>query len=69
MHLPPEHGWDFWRASNARARAAGIRSRPYDETIADALAWRREQEFELQAGLTPEQERRLIDAWRDRRGT
>ena len=68
MFLPPEHGWNFWRASNARAREAGIEFRPYDETIADTLAWRREQDREPQAGPTPEQERRLIEAWRSRGG-
>jgi 2'-hydroxyisoflavone reductase len=66
MYLPRQHGWNFWRASNDKARAAGIIFRPYAETIADTLAWRQTQDSELRAGLTPEQEQTLVTAWKKR---
>lgn len=66
MYLPRRHGWNFWLASNRRAREAGITFRRYGDTIADTLAWRGGDTTPLQAGLTPEQERTLIEAWRSR---
>ena len=67
MYLPKEYGWNFWRASNERARAAGFTFRPYRETIRDTLAWRLEpDQGPLKAGLTGEQEARLIAAWQRR---
>jgi 2'-hydroxyisoflavone reductase len=68
MYLPREHGWEFWQASNRRARAAGFKFRPYSETIRDTLRWRLGiDERPLRAGLTAEQEEALIRAWDQRR--
>lgn len=67
MYLPEEYGWNFWEASNERARSAGFTFRPYNETIRDTLAWRLAPgQGPLKAGLTPEQEDQLITAWRGR---
>ncbi len=60
-------GFHTW--SNARALKAGLRFRPYQETVRDTLAW-----FKTQgeggrtrlAGPKPEQEAELIAAWRKR---
>lgn len=65
MYLPEAYGWEFWQASNQRARDAGMVFRPYGETIADTVAWRKKQDYELRAGLTPDQEAYLIERWRD----
>jgi 2'-hydroxyisoflavone reductase len=66
MFLPVRYGWNFWRASNARALDAGVRFRPYEQTIRDTLEWRGEWTAELNAGLTGAQEKHLITAWRTR---
>lgn len=66
MYLPAAYGRQFWEASNGRARAAGFEFRPYTETIADTVEWRRAQDYDLRAGLTREQERALIEKWRGR---
>jgi nucleoside-diphosphate-sugar epimerase len=68
MFLPSAEGWNLWRASNARSLATGIAYRPHRETIDDTLSWRLRDARELKAGLTAEQERRLITAWRERVG-
>jgi 2'-hydroxyisoflavone reductase len=47
----------------SRARAAGLRFRPLDETIRDTLA---QAETTADAGLAPDRERELLDAWRKR---
>jgi 2'-hydroxyisoflavone reductase len=61
-HLPGFHAYD-----PAKATAAGLRPRPFAETIADTLAWDRERGAPpLAAGLPPEKERELFDAWRAR---
>jgi len=63
-HLPGFHAYDA-----AKATAAGLRPRPFTETIADTLAWDRERgEPSLAAGLPPDKERELLDAWRARTG-
>jgi hypothetical protein len=67
MYLPQHYGWEFWQASNARARSAGFTFRPYEQTIRDTLAWRLSPgQGPLKAGLTPDQEEQLIQAWRSR---
>jgi len=61
-HLPGFHTYDA-----ARATAAGLRPRPFSETIADTLAWDRERGSPpLEAGLTEANERELLEAWRVR---
>jgi 2'-hydroxyisoflavone reductase len=61
-HLPGFHAYD-----PAKALAAGLRPRPFAETIADTLAWDRERGAPpLAAGLPPDKERDLLDAWRAR---
>ena len=59
-HLPGFHAYD-----PAKAMAAGLRPRPFEDTIADTLAWDRERGFpQLAAGMTPEKERELLSRWR-----
>ncbi|MCG8479979.1 MAG: NAD-dependent epimerase/dehydratase family protein, partial [Spirochaetales bacterium] len=41
MFLPRRSGWEFWQVGNTRSIAAGITYRPYRETVADTLSWRR----------------------------
>lgn len=59
-HLPGFHAYDA-----AKATAAGLRPRPFDETIADTLAWDRERGLpSLEAGMTTEEEWELLSRWR-----
>lgn len=63
-HLPGFHAYDA-----KKAMAAGLRPRPFDETIADTLAWDRERELlPLGAGMTPEKESELLSEWRTHLG-
>jgi len=58
-HLPGFHAYDA-----SKAMAAGLEPRPLDETIADTLAWDRDRGLPpLEAGMSPEKERELLDAW------
>ncbi|HYY08889.1 MAG TPA: hypothetical protein VFA25_09840, partial [Actinomycetota bacterium] len=60
--LPGFHAYDA-----SKAMAAGLRPRPFAETIADTLAWDRDRGFPpLETGLGPEKERELLAAWRER---
>jgi 2'-hydroxyisoflavone reductase len=74
-----EHGWEqlpYWYPELAgfcafdvsKAIPSGLRFRPLAETIADTLAWDRTrgQTWPMGAGITPERERDLLDAWRKR---
>ena len=62
-----------WYGFNARdtsaARRAGLTTRPLTETLADTLAWERDQDPDRVrgAGLTPAEERVLLAAWPGRR--
>ncbi len=61
-HLPGFHAYDA-----SKAMAAGLRPRPFDETIADTLAWDRGRGLPpLEAGMTPEREGELLAEWRAR---
>jgi 2'-hydroxyisoflavone reductase len=55
-------------ASVARALGEGLTIRPLQGTVNDTLAWHlqrpAEERAKLRAGLTPERERALLDAWR-----
>jgi 2'-hydroxyisoflavone reductase len=62
--LPGFHAYDA-----AKATAAGLRPRPFAETIVDTLAWDRDRgEPPLHAGMDPERERELLAEWRLRAG-
>jgi 2'-hydroxyisoflavone reductase len=52
----------------SRAVAAGLRFRPVAETLRDTAAWAatRKDGHEPEAGLAPERERELLEAWRTR---
>lgn len=63
-HLPGFHAYDA-----GKAMAAGLRPRPFDQTIAETLAWDRQRGLPpLKAGLTPDKERELLLEWSARRG-
>ncbi|HUF59106.1 MAG TPA: epimerase [Actinomycetota bacterium] len=63
-HVPGFHAYDAKKAT-----AAGLRPRPFDETIADTLAWDRERGLPpLGAGMTPEKESELLSEWRTHEG-
>jgi 2'-hydroxyisoflavone reductase len=51
------------RFDPGKAIAAGLRHRWFTDTVSDTLEWDRER-GPLKAGLTPERERELLDAWR-----
>jgi 2'-hydroxyisoflavone reductase len=55
-------------ASVARALSLGLKIRPVQPTVNDTLAWYlqrpKEERAKLNAGLTPEREKALLDAWR-----
>lgn len=58
----------FHRRSNAAAMAAGLTFRPLKTTAADALAWWNslpaERRAKPKAGLSPERETQLLEAWK-----
>jgi 2'-hydroxyisoflavone reductase len=58
----------YGSVSNARAIAAGLTFRPLATTVADLLAWFRglpaERQAKFGAGISREQERELLAAWR-----
>jgi 2'-hydroxyisoflavone reductase len=57
IEYPGLHSFDA-----SKAIAGGLHHRPFAETIADTLAWDRGRGA-LKAGLTPERERELLQAW------
>jgi 2'-hydroxyisoflavone reductase len=54
----------------SKATGAGLRNRPFGETVADTLAWdrTRDQDVPMRAGLTPEREAELLAAWHAQAG-
>jgi 2'-hydroxyisoflavone reductase len=63
MWHPQLPGFHMYDAS--KATTAGLRPRPFADTVADTLAWDRARGFPpLKVGMTPEKERELLDAWR-----
>ncbi len=66
--MPEAH--DFRNVSNAKAKAAGLVLRPLAETVRDVLAEYRARPASrtLRAGLAPENEERLLAAWRREAG-
>jgi 2'-hydroxyisoflavone reductase len=63
-----------WSGLSARdtaaAERAGLVARPLSETLTDTLAWEQEQGSDRvrRAGLTPAEERELLEAWWSRTG-
>lgn len=69
LWLPPSvQATGFLNADVTRALAAGLTLRPLDATITATLAWLADRDPALpwKAGLTPERERELLAAWRER---
>jgi 2'-hydroxyisoflavone reductase len=62
----------YGQVSNARAIQAGLTFRPLATTVTDLLTWFRslpaERQATLKAGITREQESRLLQAWQARKG-
>lgn len=65
LWLPEDAVWVMQR-SGARARAAGLVTRPYGETIRDLLAADEAEPLGTRAGLTSADERELLALWRSR---
>jgi 2'-hydroxyisoflavone reductase len=58
----------FLSLDNSKAVRDGLTFRPIIETVRDTLAWEatRPSDTERRAGLSPEREREVLDAWRAR---
>jgi 2'-hydroxyisoflavone reductase len=52
----------FATMDTGRARAAGLRTRPLDETLGDVLAYEETRVEPRRAGLTDDEERRVLEA-------
>lgn len=65
----PESGDDLANAETSVARAvqAGLKFRPLQQTVNDTLSWHlaraEDERTQLKAGLTPEREKAVLDAW------
>ena len=60
--LPGFHAYDA-----SKATAAGLRPRPFADTVADTLAWDHDRGSPpLKVGLPPVEERRLLEEWHAR---
>jgi 2'-hydroxyisoflavone reductase len=64
LWIPEYPGFNLFDAS--RAFAAGLTTRTTEETVGDTLSWDRERErsWPMAAGLAPDRERELLNAWR-----
>jgi 2'-hydroxyisoflavone reductase len=62
----------FSRRKNARAMAAGLTFRPLAQTATDTLAWWKalpvERRAKLRAGIAPEREEQVLQAWKAKKG-
>lgn len=65
LWLPGDATW-IMRRSGARARAAGLITRPYGDTIRDLLADPEHEPLGTRAGLSRKDEDVLLGAWRAR---
>lgn len=60
--FPGVHTYDA-----AKAAAAGLRCRPFAQTVADTLVWDQQRgQPPLRTGLSTEMERELLATWRSR---
>jgi 2'-hydroxyisoflavone reductase len=68
MWHPREEEAGVMRFSPVKAVAAGLTYRPIERTVRDVLAWDASlpSDRELGAGMTPEREAPLLEAWRTR---
>jgi 2'-hydroxyisoflavone reductase len=68
LWLPEPEYAGFMTRRNDAAKAAGLRRRPLDRTVADSLRWERELGLarDRRAGLTPEREQGLLAVVGDR---
>jgi 2'-hydroxyisoflavone reductase len=76
LWMPPGQDADAaWDADTAGAEAAGLRSRPVRETVADTWAWMRSVDWAPQPppreglpahGIDPAKEAAILAAWRTR---
>jgi 2'-hydroxyisoflavone reductase len=68
MWHPREEEAGVMRFSPVKAVAAGLTYRPIERTVRDVLAWDASlpSDRELAAGMTPEREAPLLEAWRTR---
>jgi 2'-hydroxyisoflavone reductase len=68
MWTPREPGAHL--SDTTKARAAGLTTRPLEDTIRDTLAWDigRSAPWPLEAGLTDERESELLEGWNADRG-
>lgn len=64
LHSPDYAG--MLAVDPAKAFAAGLATRPLEQTACDTLAWARTQPGDWPAGLDREKERRVLDAWRSK---
>src|SRR6185437_11025526 len=61
--FPGAHTYDA-----VKAAAAGLRCRPFAQTVANTLAWDQERgQPDLRTGLSKEKERELLATWHSRR--
>jgi 2'-hydroxyisoflavone reductase len=65
LWLPPESGHDgIMRVDVSKAVRAGLKYRPLHETVRDVRDWYAASgRTDLKAGLAPEKESELLDAW------
>ena len=68
LWLPGDEEAGFMAVDISRAVGAGLTFRPLAETTAATLAWAHERpdDHQWRAGLKPERERQLLQAWRAR---
>jgi 2'-hydroxyisoflavone reductase len=60
------------RRRNRKAIAAGLTFRPLAQTVTDTVAWWKtlpaERQGKLRAGITPEREAQVLEAWKSKKG-
>jgi 2'-hydroxyisoflavone reductase len=61
----PEANQSWWQVSSHKALQEGLWFRPLETTIKDTLKWVRSiKDYQSKAGLSEEQEKELLEAWR-----